>query len=73
MLVKKALNNLTIKFIYNSNGTFKCEKKGVKFEITVIISKQEEIEGCCILNKRIQGNSFLYKDLITSVFRKINE
>lgn len=73
MLLKTVLTNLSVKFIFNSINAFKCEKKGVRFELTISQSKEEGLEGCFILNKRLQGNTFLFKETILSIYKKLNE
>ena len=73
MLLKKVLSLLGIKTMINSNSAFVCEKNLTKFEFSVFPVQNDYLSGSIIGNKKKQGNNYSYREIVNSVFKKINE
>ncbi len=64
------LNSLSIKYIitHGASYTIKCEKSGLKFDLCI----SDCYFSSSVLNKKRQGNNFSYKELVTSIYKRLN-
>lgn len=65
------LNSLAIKYIitHGASYTIKCEKSGLKFDLSI----SDCYFSSSVLNKKRQGNNFSYKELVTIIYKRLND
>jgi hypothetical protein len=65
------LNSLTVKYIitHGASYTIKCEKSGLKFDLSI----SDCYFTSAVLNKKRQGNNFSYKELVTNIYKRLND
>ena len=72
-VVEKIVLLLGIKSIFTGgiNNLYKCEKTGIKFDLSILA--QKDIRLCSVLLKKKQGNNHTFKALAYNIYRKLNE
>lgn len=70
--LEKTMTSLSIKVFISAgtNSIYKCEKSGIKFDLHFNTSIDA---GIVIQTKRRQGSNNCFRDIVNSIFKRLNE